>query len=135
MEFLFYINFSDNVETLVGGIQTVSFKSSNELVETEDFEKPYRILIPNSGVKKLDIAGQGVMDFENGPEMVQRLWDFHHNGDLFKATLRAEKAMEIVGNFFLKEFDVVSNTEDAVNFNYALESSGEFTMERLNENL
>ena len=129
MEFLLYIQFIANYWTLVGGIKTVSARFNNELVGTEDFEKDYRIFIPGSGIRSLDIDGSGVLDFANGPDMIERLWNLHKNGSVFQARL-VGSGISVKGGFVLKDFSMDSQFQDANQFQYNLLSSGDFNVSK-----
>ena len=131
MEFLLYIKF-EQVFALVGGLRTISVTINREVVQTEDFEKPYKILIPGSGVKALELSGNGVMDFPQGKEMLQKLWNFYNNATLFQARLDSEGLTRIAGGFILTEFEINSQANMENQFTFTLESSGEFAMEALN---
>ena len=129
MEFLLYIQFVADLWTLVGGVKTISARFNNELVETQDFEKNYRILIPGSGVRSLDLDGSGVLDFEQGSDMIERMWDFHKNGSVLRARM-VGSGITIEGGFILKDFSLDSQFQDANQFQWNLISSGDFDISR-----
>ena len=125
MEFLLYIQFVEKVWTLVGGIKSIQASFNNEPVESEDFGKSYRILIPGSGVRSFSLDGSGVLDFQNGTEMLIKLWDLYYSGTDFETKLEGQ-GVSITGKCILKEFGTNSQYNQANDFSYKLISSGAF---------
>ena len=131
MEFLLYIKF-EKVFALVGGIRSLSFKMDNEIVETQDFERHFRIFIPSSGVKSMDIEFNGILDFQQGPEMFGRIWSLYKDSTPFQARLDSEGLTRIAGTFMFQALEGTSQANMANEIAGKIVSSGEFTMEALN---
>ena len=121
-DLLIYIKFEKEVWTLLGGIRTSGFTINREPVESPDFQKDFRILIPGSGVKSVDASGSGV--FDGNKEMFRRIQKIVEDGTEVKLRLRANEIF-LEGPFLIPEFSGDSNTNDAKSFNIRILSSGE----------
>ena len=125
MEFLLSIVFEENVWTFVGGIKSANSNLQRTFAETEDYEKPYRILVPSAGKRELDISGSGIID--NNKAVVLRMLELSFSGSEFRAKIESLKFL-IEGSFIFESFSLTSPVSEASTFDISIKSSNDFSI-------
>ena len=122
-DFLLYIDFKkNNFFTLVGGVKSTSLSINKEPIETQDFNRDYRLFIPGSGVFMVHLAGTGLFDnADTSKEMRLRLLSGLKSGNLFKIKLESED-FSVIGEFLLTQFNISQEVGAEQNFNIELKS-------------
>ena len=127
-EFLLYIQFIPNLWTLCAGIKSISPTLAREYIETQDYNNDFRLLIPKSGIKQMELAGSGVIDVPSGTDTTKKMIELFDQGSEFLARVQSTN-LTIEGKFLLAEFMITSETANANFFNYKMSSSGEFQVQ------
>ena len=112
-------------EEKIGAVVSKSISINNEPIDvTTDDDSGFRTLLPESGVRSIDISVEGVLKRD---ELVM---DAAGNGATLIQPVEIEfpSGMTIGGYFRLNSYDISAETNGRVQFSGTLQSTGEWSV-------
>ena len=128
-QFLLYIDFNSNdTFTLVGGLKNVNINSEKTPIRTDDFASDFEIYLRTSGIEKMQISGNGIVEPKLPKALFDELVSFNREGEVKKVRLESGGLIgNIEGSFFLSNISFSDSFDLSIEFAITLLSHGKVT--------